>query len=212
MSQLYTVTLDGVNDDPVTATMIEDWASDVFCNNEYWKYQLDFGNNVRVYARLVCEVEDMLDAGQELGDAWIKCTDYLYYLDIAEPIEDEEDEEDDFLSLSPESEGALVALYKELKESLEAKWIEPNDNDKLVPIQERYWDGYKAIWLELGDEEGFEINNDNGQYWGDYRPVCKVTAPAIVSHYKGGDTWREALITKALRKEIYEAMRIKTID
>lgn len=125
---------------------------------------------------------------------------------IAEPIE----EEDDFLS--PEAEAKLKALYKELKETLEAQWIEPNDDGKLVPIQERYWDGYKAVFLELGDAEGFEINNDNGKYWGQFRPVCTVTAPAIVSHYKDGKTWREALITKALRDEIYKAMEVEIID
>lgn len=206
---LYTVTLDGVNDDAVTATMIEDWANDVFSNNEYWEYELEFEGDVRVYARLVCDVQDMLDADQELGDAWVKCTDYLYYLDIAEPIEEEE-EEDDYLS--PEGEAKLKALYKELKETLEAQWVEPNDDSKLVPIQERYWDGYKAVFLELGDAEGFEINNDNGQYWDDYRPVCTVTAPAIVTHYKDGETWREALITKALRDEIYKAMHIHITD
>lgn len=206
---LYTVILDGVNDDPVTAAMLEDWASDVFVNNEYWEYELEFDGEVRVYARLICDVEDMLDADQEFGGAWVKVTDYLYYLDIAEPIEDEED---DFLSLSPEAEAKLKALYKELKETLEAQWIEPNDDGKLVPIQERYWDGYKAVFLELGDAEGFEINNDNGKYWGEYRPVCKVTAPAIVSHYKDGKTWREAMITKALRDEIYKAMEVEIID
>lgn len=126
----------------------------------------------------------------------------------AEPIE--EDEEDDYLS--PEGQAKLNALYKELKETLEAQWIEPNDDGKLVPIQERYWDGYKAVFLELGDAEGFEINNDNGKYWGQFRPVCTVTAPAIVSHYKDGKTWREALITKALRDEIYKAMEVEIID
>jgi len=126
---------------------------------------------------------------------------------FAEPIE--EDEEDDYLS--PKAEAELKALYKELKETLEAQWVEPND-DKLVPIQELNWTGWKAIYLELGDAEGFEINNDNGQYWDDYRPVCTVTAPAIVTHYKDGETWREALITKALRDEIYKAMHIHITD
>jgi len=120
-----------------------------------------------------------------------------------------DDQEDDYLS--PEAEAKLKALYKELKETLEAQWVEPND-DKLVPIQELNWTGWKAIYLELGDAEGFEINNDNGQYWDDYRPVCTVTAPAIVTHYKDGETWREALITKALRDEIYKAMHIHITD
>jgi hypothetical protein len=127
---------------------------------------------------------------------------------FAEPIEEEE--EDDYLS--PEAEAKLKALYKELKETLEAQWVEPNDDGKLVPIQELNWTGWKAIYLELGDAEGFEINNDNGQYWDDYRPVCTVTAPAIVTHYKDGETWREALITKALRDEIYKAMHIHITD
>jgi len=127
---------------------------------------------------------------------------------FAEPIEEEE--EDDYLS--PEAEAKLKALYKELKETLEAQWVEPNDDGKLVPIQELNWTGWKAIYLELGDAEGFEINNDNGQYWDDYRPACTVTAPAIVTHYKDGETWREALITKALRDEIYKAMHIHITD
>lgn len=91
---LYTVTLDGVSDDPVTFEMIEDWVNDEFVNNEYWEYELEleYNNKIRVYANLFCDAEDMLDADQKLGDEWVKCTDYLYYLDIAEPIKEEEDD------------------------------------------------------------------------------------------------------------------------
>ena len=218
MSQVYTITIDTPLEFEIyeydTQETAERMADYYHSNGKRiklnWEYtQIEEGELVLYHEKEIAvlqvvhgnnKVTYMLDGG-----VTVFRNDFTRF---AEPIEDEED---DFLSLSPEAEAKLKALYKELKESLEAKWIEPNDN-KLVPIQERYWDGYKAIWLELGDEEGFEINNDNGEYWGDYRPVCTVTANAIVTHYKDGKTWREAMITKALRDEIYKAMRIHIID
>ena len=90
---LYTVTLDGVNPDPVTADMIEDWATDIFIDNEYWEYELEFDNDqVTVYAYLIGDLEAMLDEDQELGTAWVKIHNELFYLVIAELIEDEDED------------------------------------------------------------------------------------------------------------------------
>ena len=83
---LYTVTLDGVNPDPVTADMIEDWAACVFTDNKYWQYELEYDDDVRVYAYLKGDIESMLDEDLELGTAWVKIHNELFYLVIAELI------------------------------------------------------------------------------------------------------------------------------